>query len=325
MDSKVTDTQFAADVLRGLSASPKFLMSRYFYDARGDRIFQDIMASEEYYLTDCELEILREQSADIVRALPEGEPLELLELGSGDGAKIVHLLDALHGADRRFVYRPVDLSINSLDLLEAAVRPGRPWLDIEPVHANYFRMLEHLDPAPGPRVMAFMGSNLGNFGGQAAVDFLGRLRAAMAPGDALLIGLDLKKDATIIRRAYDDSAGHTRAFNLNLLRRINHELGGEFRLDRFSHRPEYDPDSGAARSFLVSDVRQEVRIAALGEVIRFEAGERIFMEVSQKYDDAMIASMAAAAGFEPAHRFVDGRGWYTNQVWRPVAGATDHP
>lgn len=318
MTEGAIDPHFADSVRNGLTAKPKSLQSRYFYDARGDELFRAIMASPEYYLTRCELEILARQSDEIVRALPTGEPLDLIELGSGDGQKIGHLLDALHARERRFVFRPVDISDNSLALLKDAVRPGRPWLDIRPVNANYFHWLRDLPPAAGPRVIAFMGSNLGNFGDESAEDFLRLLRSALSEGDALLIGLDLKKDPDVIRHAYNDAAGHTRNFNLNLLHRINRELGGDFDLRAFTHQPEYDPDTGAARSYLRSEADQTVTVDALEASFEFAAGERIHMEISQKYDAALVQRLSRASGFRVAHTFTDSRGWYANQVWHPV-------
>jgi uncharacterized SAM-dependent methyltransferase len=164
----------------------------------------------------------------------------------------------------------------------------------------------------------FLGSNLGNYGPEQAAWFLRLIRSTLGHDDRLMIGLDLKKDPQVIRAAYDDAAGWTRAFNLNLLRRINRELGGEFDVEGFEHRPEYDPKTGAARSWLVATGEQEVRIDALGRSFRFEAGERIFMEVSQKYDDEMIRHMAGAAGFRVAERFFDERRWFTDQLWAPA-------
>ena len=321
MDTPTTDRQFANDVLQGLSANPKYLMSRYFYDARGDRIFQRIMASPDYYLSDCELELLRERSDEIAAEIARGAAIELIELGSGDGQKIRHLLDALRDIDPGFTYRPVDISSNSLDLLEERIAPGRPWLDLQPVNANYLSWLESLPLGRRPRVFAFMGSNLGNFGRHGSVAFLRKVRSAMAPRDALLIGLDLKKDPAVIRRAYDDPGGLTKSFNRNLLRRINRELGADFDPLQFNHRPTYDPQTGAARSYLVSRVHQVVRIDALQRTFEFAAGEKIFTEVSQKYDQAMIDGIAADAGFEVARAFHDRRRWFTDQVWRPVRPA----
>ena len=326
MDCPVTqpcaDPQFAEAVRAGLAASPKRLSSRYFYDQRGDEIFQRIMASPEYYLTGCELEILRDQGPAIAREISGGAPVELIELGSGDGLKIAWLLDAMNDVCPGFRYLPVDISGNSLDLLTEHLAPGRPWLKLQPVNANYLDWLDGLEASEFPRVFAFLGSNLGNFGRAGSIEFLRHVRQAMTIRDRLLIGLDLKKDPEVIRRAYDDSAGHTRDFNLNLLERINRELGGEFDVGAFEHRPEYDPLTGAARSYLVSTRSQEVFIAALESNFRFREGERIFMEVSQKYDRPLIDRLARDAGFDVAAAFHDARGWFTDQVWRPVPAAS---
>lgn len=318
MDKPVVDPEFAAAVRDGLSASPKHLSSRYFYDAAGDRLFQEIMASDEYYLTNAEREILREQGADIAARMMEGGPFELVELGAGDGSKICHLIDALHALDADFVFKPLDISAHVLGLLADRLKPGRPWLVMEPIAGNYMHWLAKSRRSGVRRVFAFMGSNLGNFDEAGAVAFLSRIRASMNPGDFLLIGLDLKKDPAVIRAAYDDAGGITARFNLNLLVRINRELGGDFDLDGFSHRPSYDSDTGAARSFLRSDRAQRVNIAALGASFDFTEGELIDMEISQKYDQPLIDRLARAAGFEVAAGFTDARGWFTDQLWRPV-------
>jgi dimethylhistidine N-methyltransferase len=317
MDQEVIDRDFAEDVLRGLGAKQKFLLSRYFYDATGDRLFQAIMASQEYYLTDCELEILETQSHDIATEIASGGAFELVELGSGDGSKIQYFLDALRNLGAGFCFQPVDISSHSLELLERRLKPGRDWLDMRPLNTNYMDWLGGLEPGPKRRVFAFMGSNLGNFTRTNAVAFLATIRAAMGPEDALLIGLDLKKPSEVIRAAYDDEAGLTRAFNLNLLTRINRELGADFDLGAFTHCPHYDPDSGAATSHLRSEIDQVVWIDALQHQFRFGAGERVFMEISQKYDQEMIDSIASEAGFYVARAFHDSRHWFTNQVWRP--------
>ena len=317
MDTEVIDQAFAADVQRGLSANPKFLMSRYFYDDEGDRLFQAIMDCPEYYLTRSEAEILQHQGAAIAGELMQGGHFEFIELGSGDGTKMAWLLDALYAAKASFSYRPVDISPNVLELLEQRLHPQRPWLQMDPLAVNYMEWLEELQPGPR-RVFAFMGSNLGNFQTAAAIDFLHSIRATMSPADALLIGLDLKKDPALIKAAYDDAGGITAAFNLNLLRRINRELGGDFELDAFSHKPEYDPASGLATSYLRSEKQQQVSLRALGEHFDFADGEKIHMEISQKYDDELIDQLSSAAGFRVAADFRDRKGWFTDQLWRPV-------
>ncbi|HKJ17603.1 MAG TPA: L-histidine N(alpha)-methyltransferase [Xanthomonadales bacterium] len=317
-DKQAVDTEFAQSVLDGLSSEPRTLSSRYFYDERGDKLFQSIMSSPEYYLTDCEFEILSEQGDEIARELLSVGPGEFIELGSGDGQKVGFLLDALHRQATDWTFRPVDISDHSLELLADNLMPSRPWLQLDPIHGNYFDVLESLKPGETRRVLMFLGSNLGNFGDQGSVEFLRRVRSAMAPGDALLIGLDLKKDPDVIRAAYNDAAGYTRDFNLNLLARINRELGGDFNPRQFLHQPEYDPESGAARSFLVSRQEQTVKIDALEQSFEFTNGERIFMEVSQKFDEAIIGNLCLQAGFSPARAFYDRRHWFTDQVWHAI-------
>jgi dimethylhistidine N-methyltransferase len=318
MDNEVIDQAFATDVRRGLSASPKYLMSRYFYDDTGDKLFQAIMDCPEYYLTRAEAEILEHQGAAIAAELMRGGHFDFIELGSGDGTKMAWLLDALHEAGASFVYRPVDISPNVLELLEQRLHPQRPWLQMEPLAVNYMEWLGELKPGPR-RVFAFMGSNLGNFKSAAAIEFLHSIRDTMGAGDALLIGLDLKKDPALVKAAYDDAGGITAAFNLNLLQRINRELGGDFVVEAFSHRPRYDAESGLASSYLRSEADQQVNIRALGEVFDFAEGEEIHMEISQKYDDALIEHLSSKAGFEVTADFRDRNGWFSDQLWRPLS------
>ena len=317
---KQANPQFAADVDCGLSAENKFLLSRYFYDARGDHLFQQIMASPEYYLTDCEHEIFEQQGAQIASAISAEGFFELEELGSGDGLKTRLLLDALHAIGADFIYRPVDISANSLDLISNRLCEGRPWLKIDPIHGDYMQVLSSAQlnnpDSIGPRkVIMFLGSNLGNYRQSQALEFLQLIKGTMRQNDALLIGLDLQKDPAIIRAAYNDAGGHTRDFNLNLLTRINRELGSNFELDGFEHIPEYDEASGAAQSFLRSMAAQTVYISALDKEFHFAAGEKIFMEISQKYSREQIAALSRNAGFQPEHEYFDSRRYFTDQIW----------
>jgi dimethylhistidine N-methyltransferase len=309
------DLTFARHVLEGLSRPEKSIPSRYFYDARGDRLFQSIMTSPKYYLTDCELEIFETRGDELARALMTDRSCELIELGSGDGLKTSLLLDAVHEHHQDWVYRPVDISDHSLELLEQRLVPGRPWLDFQAIHANYMDLLREFEPGGIRRVFMFLGSNLGNYTSRKAITFLRLIRASMAPGDAFLVGLDLKKDPDVIRAAYNDAAGYTRDFNLNLLVRINRELGGDFKLDSFEHVPAYDLISGTARSGLRSRMEQNVRVAALDRVFHFYEGETIQTEISQKYDDALIGELASASGFVVDKAFVDSRNYFTDQIW----------
>lgn len=323
MNNNDPDPQFCAHVLEGLSAADKYLSSRYFYDAEGDRLFQAIMHSPEYYPTNCEQEIFERQGVQIAKALAVDGSFELEELGSGDGLKTQLLLDALHSLDADFTYRPLDISANSIELLTNLVCKNRPWLKMDPIHADYMHYLRanqlSVRETQGPRkVVMFLGSNLGNFTHEKAVEFLRLIRGTMRPDDAILIGLDLQKEPAVIRAAYNDAGGHTRDFNFNLLHRINRELGGNFTVSNFKHAPEYDPQTGAARSFLVSDRDQVVHVGALQKDFEFAAGEKIFMEISQKYNQPVIEGLAAETGFEVQQAFYDSRRWFTDQIWVSV-------
>jgi len=314
------DPLFAADVADGLSARQKYLSSRYFYDVEGDRLFQAIMASPEYYLTDCEHGIFEQQGLKIAESLAATGPFELDELGSGDGVKTRLLLDALHSIGADFTYRPVDISANSLKLLSVRLKKGRPWLKIDAIHGDYMQALAAAqldDPSSaGPRkVVMFLGSNLGNFKEAKALEFLRLIRGTMRNGDALFIGLDLQKEPAVIRAAYNDAGGHTRDFNLNLLHRINRELGANFDLNAFEHVPEYDEKSGAACSYLKSRRSQSVYITALDQDFHFAAGEKIFMEISQKYSHCQIEELAAGSGFRIEQEFYDSKHYFTDQIW----------
>lgn len=315
-------SEFATHVRDGLGAEHKYLSSRYFYDAEGDRLFQAIMASPEYYLTNCEFEIFQQQGGQLAEAIAAQGPFELVELGSGDGLKTSVLIDALYAYGAEFTYRPVDISDNSLQLLAERLKQGRPWLKIDAIHGNYMHVLadaalENPDSAGPRRVTLFLGSNLGNYRQPEAVAFLQLIHNSMRWQDALMIGLDLQKDPAVIRAAYDDAAGHTRDFNLNLLRRINKELGGEFDLNAFTHAPEYDPETGAACSYLESTRQQSVYIDALQKSLSFESGEKIFMEISQKYSVEQINDLANTAGFRVEREFFDSRHFFTDQIWKP--------
>ena len=278
------------------------------------------MASPEYYLTDCEHEIFERQGQQIAESIAADGPFELDELGSGDGLKTCLLLDALQGIGAEFTYRPVDISANSLQLLSDRLSKGRPWLRINAIHGDYTHVLasaqlDNPESEGARKVIMFLGSNLGNYTESQALAFLRLIRGTMRRNDALLIGLDLQKDPDIIRAAYDDAGGNTREFNLNLLHRINHELGADFDTGAFEHVPDYDRMTGAARSFLKSTRSQEVHITALDTDFHFAAGEKIFMEVSQKYSRAQIQRLAAGARFQIGGEYYDSRHYFTDQIW----------
>ncbi|MEL6275436.1 MAG: L-histidine N(alpha)-methyltransferase, partial [Bacteroidota bacterium] len=237
-------TPFAADVLQGLSAQPKKLSSKWFYDERGDELFQAIMASPEYYLTNAEREIFRQQ-ADRFYASTGEAAFDLVELGAGDGTKTQYLVEYFLAQQADFRYLPIDISQHALDELSGLVKRRWPDLNFAGVEGDYFEALANLPKSDTPRLkmVLFPGANIGNFSPAYARQFLNRLRQKMAIGDLLVIGFDLKKDPARILAAYNDKAGHTRDFNLNLLRRINRELDADFDLEQWMHWPTYDPVS----------------------------------------------------------------------------------
>lgn len=306
---------FAKEVDAGLSAEPKKLPSKYFYDAKGDELFVEIMNAPEYYLTDCEMQIFKQRTDDLIRLLAFDQPFELIELGAGDGTKTIHLLKALH-ASHSFRYCPIDISQHALDELKAFVEGEIENIEVFPIQGDYFAALDKLEKNNTPRVMLFLGSNLGNMSDADARKFLKRLSAAMQQDDRLLLGVDLKKNPDIILPAYDDSAGVTSEFNLNLLRRINRELGANFDLEAFEHAPLYDPVKGEARSYLVSLKAQEVYIEAIDRIVHFDEGEKIHTETSKKYDIESVKRITAEYGLEYIEQIQDERCYFSDVILR---------
>jgi dimethylhistidine N-methyltransferase len=320
MGTSIVTTGFAEDVDTGLSASPKYLQSKYFYDARGSRIFQDIMRMPEYYLTDCEHEVFKTHKTRLLELFrPRGDAFHIVELGAGDGSKTRVLLE--HGLEKnaRVKYVPIDISEEAIRQLNALMQKALPGLDVDGMIGDYFELMESINSSDNtPKVIFFLGSNIGNFNWQESIDFLGKIRHAMHGHDRLFIGFDLKKDPDVILKAYNDPHGHTAAFNLNLLRRINEELEADFELLKFKHQEVYDPMTGTAKSYLVSREKQVVRINGLNKVFRFGQWEPLFMEMSQKYDEAMIGELAARSGFTVVQNFTDQRNYFMNSLWQPT-------
>lgn len=312
-------TTFADDVLRGLSSTPKELSSKYFYDDEGSRLFQEIMRLPEYYLTGCEYEIFSTQTDDIFRAFANGgRAFDLIELGAGDGTKTAVLVEYFLTQNADISYSPIDISQEALDALSAKFTAEFPALSINTLNGDYFRILESLkDGSDRRKILLFLGSNIGNFSRDQALVFFRHLREVMSLGDLLFIGFDLQKDPHVIVPAYDDAAGVTAAFNLNLLKRINRELGGDFDVSKFTHYANYRPVEGSARSFLISREEQTVTIRALGRSFKFDQWEAVFMEISQKYSLRMISELASESGFTIKQNFFDSRSYYCDSLWQP--------
>lgn len=310
-------TAFEREVHEGLTAFPKYLSSKYFYDEVGDKLFQDIMAMPEYYLTDCEFNILQTNKTAIVDLFAsDGEPFSLFELGAGDGKKTKVLLRHLVERNIRFDYRPIDISQNALDQLETALHKELPEVDINPLQGTYFDTLRDIGESNGRRkVILFLGSNIGNLLHPQAVEFLKNMRKVINKNDLIFMGFDQKKNPQTILDAYNDKAGITEAFNKNILARINKEMGGDFNLDNFLHWEVYDPQTGTAKSYLVSKVEQVAYIERLDLEVPLKRWETIHTEISQKYDDAVVQWLAGEAGLEIATSFSDEEESYRDYVF----------
>lgn len=313
--------RFALDVLEGLSVRRKALPARCLYDDEGSALFSRIMDLPEYYPTRCEVEILRRRAPELARELA-GEEFSVVELGAGDGRKTQVLLEAFCAAGLRPTYVPVDVSRAALEASARAARE-RFHLRCEGLLCDYFEAFHWLRRAKGGRrLVLFLGSSVGNLTQSETLALLRALWAALSPEDRVLIGFDLKKDIAVLERAYDDAQGVTRRFNLNLLERINRELGGRFEPERFRHHSAYNAAAGAMESFLVSREEQTVRVEALERSFTFHAFEAVHVETSRKYLVEETQSLARRGGFRSVAQWLDARGYFLDALWAPKTSAT---
>ena len=314
--NRVYDKTFAADVDKGLSQSPKKLNSKYFYNKKGDQLFQKIMKMDEYYLTSSEFEIFSMQKEKIFGKIKESKkPFQLIEFGAGDGYKTKVLLKYLLQQDVNFEYVPIDISKNVLKQLQKSLAAELPDLVVKPMGMDYFKALETLKSNNDRKIVLFLGSNIGNFSKENAPKFLSEISARLNKNDLFLMGVDLKKDPHIILNAYNDKNGITKAFNINLLSRINEDLDADFDIFNFDHFPVYDPVSGATKSYLISKREQTITIGALNKQFQFDAGEPIDMEISQKYSIKEIENLAKQSNFEIVDHFYDCKHYYVDTLW----------
>lgn len=308
-------SELAEHVCSGLSSIPKQLSSKFFYDDRGSKIFQEIMQLPEYYLTRAEDKILREQSEAIYEHLDFSHPFNVVELGAGDGSKTLHLLSHLLDEQIEFTYCPIDISRQAIVDLSVKLEKHLPYLDIQPYVGDYFQMLGEVFTANRPTLVLFLGSNIGNFENAAAIKMLSLVGNELRKKDKLLIGVDLKKNPNIIRRAYFDERRVTAEFNLNLLRRINRELHADFREDQFDFYSHYDPVTGDVRSYLISMVDQVVTIPDLDQNFSFKENEVIRTELSKKYSLQDVEALGKNSGFSVVKNFLDPNAYFTDSLW----------
>jgi L-histidine Nalpha-methyltransferase len=301
VESGSATADFAEDVRRGLTSSPKFLLPKYFYDALGSKLFEAICELPEYYVTRAEAEVFESYAAEIAAAL--GGRVRLVELGSGDGRKTRLLIEALLQRQAGLEYLPIDISRSAIEQISETLLLAYPELRIDAwvgEFAPVLRALPRNAPArPGDRTLAlFLGSTLGNLDLDERLGLLASVRGLLRPGDGILIGVDLRKPESVLLPAYDDALGVTAAFNLNLLVRINRELGGGFDLASFRHRVRYDADEGRIEMHLESLRAQTVPIRYLDLEISFAAGETIHTESSYKFETGQVSRYGAETGFE---------------------------
>lgn len=308
--------EFKKDVLEGLSKEAKSLSSKYFYDKKGDELFQKIMDMPEYYLTRAEMEIFSNNAKDIIGSfkMEKDGGFELIELGAGDGSKTIKLLEQLISEHYNFEYIPIDISQNALDGLSKKLAGIFPELTVNTMQGTYFNVLQQLKEKSKPKVVLFLGSNLGNLSDEEASQFIYDLGACMHRNDKILIGLDKIKSRDIVLPAYNDKQEITKEFNLNLLDRINRELGANFNRSNFDHAPEYDESEGVAKSFILSTENQSVTIDSLNKSFDFRAGEKIQTEISRKYSKEVLSKILEKTDFTIEEMYTDDQSLFMNFV-----------
>ncbi len=291
-----------ADVRAGLTSTPKALAPKYFYDGRGSELFEEITRLPEYYQTRAEASILTARAAEIADLT---KARSLVELGSGSSEKTHLLLRALRDVGSLDSYVPVDVSADAIEWAMPTLVAEHPGLEVHGVVADFERHLDRL-PTDGPRLVAFLGGTIGNFAPAHRAAFLASIGSILAPGEALLLGTDLVKDPQRLVRAYDDAAGVTAQFDLNVLRVINRELDADFDVDRFEHLAVWDAENEWIEMRLRSLDDQQVDVRSLDLRVDFAAGEEMRTEISAKFREETVAAELTAAGLHLA-------GWWTDE------------
>lgn len=308
--------EFATDVLQGLSPAKKYLPPKYFYDGRGSKLFEAICETPEYYVTRTEHNILCRNADSIVAKLPKDA--SLVEFGSGSSVKTRLVIEALLRRNSTLRYHPIDISSSALASSAAELTKNYPALQVRSIHAEYFDGMESLSTITnGPKLILFLGSNIGNFEPAEAVNFLREIHSRMNPEDRLLVGVDMVKALATLEAAYNDAQGVTAEFNLNLLRRINRELGGDFDLDAFRHLALFNPAKSRIEMHLESLADQTVTVKAIDKEFAFARGETIHTENSYKYTEEKLEALLETALFELSEQWSDERRYFTVNLLSP--------
>ena len=309
---------FALDVLNGLSKQPREIPSKYLYDTRGSYLFEQITELPEYYQTQSEIEIIR-QRIDFLRQLISPAPFRLVELGVGDGRKTKLLIQDFlkHGIE--FEYAPIDVCPITIEKVVDELKQdySHTQLKVLGIIADYSEALQWIGSHNSKRnIVLFLGSSIGNFDKQQIVQFLHQMWVSLNEGDIAFIGFDLKKSLPVLERAYNDSAGVTKEFNLNLLDRINRELEGDFVRENFDHYSFYNPAEGRMESWLMSRKNQKVFLRTLQKTFEFEAWEGIHVENSYKYNLKDLKHLADQVGFVTDTVLLDSKNYFAEAIWQ---------
>ncbi len=309
--NEVISARVASAARAGLGARPKGLPPWLFYDAKGSRLFEQITELPEYYLTRTEREILSAHAGEMIARAKDGMRLRIAELGAGTADKTRLLLAAAVAHQETVLYEPVDVSASALRAARERIEQEIPGVTVAPQHLDYTQGLELEPTREGERrLVLYIGSSIGNYEPREAVRLLERFRAGLVPGDWLLLGVDLVKNEETLLAAYNDAAGVTAAFNLNMLTRLNRELDAKFDLETFTHRADWNRAKSRIEMHLVSRIAQRVRLQALEFEVDFGEGESIHTENSYKYAHGEPEAMLTAAGFTPLESWTDAQGWF---------------
>jgi dimethylhistidine N-methyltransferase len=309
-------SEIVGDVFEGLTKMPKSLPPRLFYDATGSALFEEITRLPEYYLTRTESALLQQYAGQIAARV--GPNVNVIELGAGTAAKTGTILKALSQRQLRVNYYPVDISSSALQVAVKSLNGSYPQVRVHPVATNYVADSAFLESVSGRKMVLYLGSSIGNFEPEEAHELLQRMRAHMQPGDYLLLGTDLVKDASVLLPAYDDAQGVTARFNKNILARINRELGGNFDPNLFRHVTVWNPERSRIEMHLESTLDQTVKIKLIGLEVPFKKGERIHTENSYKYTIAGVRKSLLDTGFEIESTWTDAKDWFGTHLAKAV-------
>jgi L-histidine N-alpha-methyltransferase len=308
----IASSPVAVEVLNGLTERPKTLSPWLFYDQKGSQLFEEITELPEYYVTRTERQILAEHAEEIVTAAAGGRDLSMIELGAGTATKTGLLLNAAVGLQGSVTYRPIDVSETALEEARTRLEAELPEVTVEPIVADYTEgMRQNGASHTGRKLVLYIGSSIGNFSPADALEVLRGVRAQLFPGDCLLLGTDMVKDVDTLLAAYDDAAGVTARFNLNVLVRINRELDANFNPNLFRHRARWNEEHSRIEMHLESLLAQKIALRALDVEVRFARGETIHTENSYKFTDERVVALLTRAGFKLRQQWTDPNHWFT--------------